>query len=104
MLEAMACGAPFVGTSMTGMSDVVDDGRNGLLVPSRNDAALADRLHLLLSDPAIGAALGRAARQTILDGLTWPAVGGRLRFELKHRFMHPGPEIVVGSTAEGGVA
>jgi glycosyltransferase involved in cell wall biosynthesis len=104
MLEAMACGAPFVGTRMTGMADIVDDGRNGFLVPSRDEAALADRLRLLLTDRSIGAALGRVGRQTILEGLTWPAVVGGLRAELLQRCTKPSVPVVAGSTAEGGTA
>ena len=55
----MASGLPVIATEVGGLPEVVEHGRTGLLVPSRNAAALADALSLLLSDEKIRAAFGR---------------------------------------------
>lgn len=61
--EALYAGLPVVGTPVGGVPDGVIEGETGFLVPVDDDAALADRLARLLSDPPLRAAMGaRAAR------------------------------------------
>ena len=50
ILEAMACGTPVVATSVGGIPEQVDDGRNGYLVPSGDAAAMRDRFAELLEE------------------------------------------------------
>ena len=50
---------------MNGVTEVVEHGRNGLLVPPRRPEALGEALAGLLGDPVRAAALGRAGRQTV---------------------------------------
>jgi glycogen(starch) synthase len=49
-LEAMACGLPVVACSGSGVSEVVEHGYNGLLVPPANTVALEEALRSLLLD------------------------------------------------------
>ena len=42
VLEAMALGTPVVTTNCGGMSEVIEDGMNGFIVPIRNPQAMAD--------------------------------------------------------------
>lgn len=62
LLEAAACGRPLVATDVPGCRALVRDGENGLLVPVREAAALADALQRLAEDAALRARLGAAAR------------------------------------------
>jgi D-inositol-3-phosphate glycosyltransferase len=50
-LEAMASGAPVIGTQVGGLAHLVRNGETGFLVPVRNSAALAERMAILLADP-----------------------------------------------------
>lgn len=61
ILEAMAAGLPVVATRVGGTPEVID-GTCGLLVPARNEAALAGAIAELAAAPALRATLGRAAR------------------------------------------
>ena len=65
LLESMAAGVPTVATRVGGTPEAMVDGATGLLVPAADVAAMAAAIARLLTDPALAAALGRAARRTI---------------------------------------
>jgi N-acetyl-alpha-D-glucosaminyl L-malate synthase BshA len=70
LLEAMSCGLPVVATSVGGIPEIIEDGKNGLLVPFGDLDALAEKLFAVLTDSNLAGALGSAARQTILRNHT----------------------------------
>lgn len=49
-LEALACGVPVIGTSGTGLAEVVDDYRNGFLMPVGDTASMSRAAVSLLKD------------------------------------------------------
>jgi glycosyltransferase involved in cell wall biosynthesis len=53
-------------TDIRGCRQVVDHGRNGLLVPARDPAALASAIGALVDDPQLRTTMGRAAREKAL--------------------------------------
>jgi colanic acid/amylovoran biosynthesis glycosyltransferase len=63
--EAMALGLPVIGTRHAGIPELIEDGVSGLLVPERDELALADALQHLAGEPGRWAALGRAGRTRI---------------------------------------
>jgi glycosyltransferase involved in cell wall biosynthesis len=60
-MEAAASGVPIVATDIRGCRQVVDHGRTGLLVPVRDEAALANAIRRLADDPASRTSMARAA-------------------------------------------
>ncbi len=64
--EASASSVVPIGTVHGGIPEIIEDGVTGFLVPERDVDALADRLFLVASDPALRATLGRAARAKML--------------------------------------
>lgn len=65
LLEAMALGAPIVASNTAPVREVVEDGREGLLVDFFDPAALADTVDRLLGDADLRAALGQRARERV---------------------------------------
>ncbi|WP_082882659.1 glycosyltransferase family 4 protein [Paenibacillus swuensis] len=59
--EAALCWLALVGTDVGGISEQIQDGQNGLLVPSEDPQALADALEKLIIDPSYRYELARAA-------------------------------------------
>jgi glycosyltransferase involved in cell wall biosynthesis len=74
LLEAMACGRPVIATAVSGALDVVVSGENGLLVPPRAPAQMAEAVSRLLSDVPMRDRLGVAARRTIEARFSWDIV------------------------------
>lgn len=64
-LEAMSMGVPVVATRVGGMPEAITDGVDGVLVPSRDPAALAARIAELLGSTSLRERLSVAARTTI---------------------------------------
>jgi glycosyltransferase involved in cell wall biosynthesis len=65
LMEAMACGLPCVTTRITGIPELIEDGRDGLLVTPSDDEALAAALARLMDDPALRVRLGSAGRARV---------------------------------------
>ena len=74
---AIANGRPIVASATGGLIDVVQDGKNGLLVPPGDGAALADALDRVLQDPALRRVLtdGAVASQ---QALSWERIAQAL--------------------------
>jgi glycosyltransferase involved in cell wall biosynthesis len=65
LMEAMALELPVVSTRLSGIPELIEHGVSGLLVPERDERALAGSLARLLGDPELRASLGRAARRRV---------------------------------------
>jgi len=62
ILEAMALGKPVISTIVGAVPEIVDNEQSGLLVPSRDPAALAQAIERVLSDNTLAAQMGAAGR------------------------------------------
>ena len=62
VLEFMDAGKPIVATDVGGIPDIIEDGVHGVLVPPRDEAALAAALMGLLEDIDRGREMGARAR------------------------------------------
>ena len=65
LLEAMALGTPCVATDVTGIPEVIQDGRTGLIVAQHDASELAVAIERLISDSSLRVRLAEAARRCI---------------------------------------
>jgi glycosyltransferase involved in cell wall biosynthesis len=70
LLEAMAGGLPVVASRAGGMTEVIEDRRNGLLVPVADPAALAQAIEELARSSALRSSLGSQARVKAEQGFS----------------------------------
>ena len=60
-------GVPVVATRIGGVGEILENDRQGLLVPPDDEAALADALESLLRDPERRRTLGAAGRSRVKE-------------------------------------
>lgn len=77
-VEAMAAGAPVVGTRSGALSETVVDGETGFLVEKNDPKALAQQILRLLTDDDLREKMGRAARRRALSTFTWEVAASRV--------------------------
>ena len=70
VLEAMACGKSVIATPVGGILDVLEDGKNGVIVDVNDANLLAEKILELLSNPDKRTILGKNARQLIMERFT----------------------------------
>lgn len=67
LAESMALGVPVIGTRVSGIPELVDHERTGLLVDATNSAELAAALKRIVTDQALRAQIIPAARQRVTE-------------------------------------
>jgi glycosyltransferase involved in cell wall biosynthesis len=65
LMEAAACGRALIAADMPGCREIVQHGKNGLLVPPRDAEALADAIEQLVNDPDKRRRMGLTGRQLV---------------------------------------
>lgn len=78
VVEAMAAGLPVVASDVGGLSEVVDHGTTGLLVPPDDPHALAEALSEILGNRERARAMGQAGRARVEQLYTMSSMVDRL--------------------------
>jgi glycosyltransferase involved in cell wall biosynthesis len=73
VIEAMAAGRPVVASRIGGIPEIVEDGREALLVPPGDPKALGSAIRALVADPELPRRMGRAALARV-ESFRAPAV------------------------------
>lgn len=82
LMEAMAAEVPVVSTRVSGIPELVQHGRTGLLVPQKDARALADALERLFRDPELALRLAARGRAHVLQRYNLLRNADRLRDRL----------------------
>lgn len=78
LLESLAAGTATVSTSAGGPSEIIQDGKTGLLIAPDDPGALAQACWALLQDPGLTKAIGKAARDEISDRFAPTKIGQQM--------------------------
>ncbi len=76
-LEAMACGCAVVAADVGGIPEVVADGVTGLIVPPRDERALAAAVNALVREPGRAASLGARGRERAVAEFGWARIAAQ---------------------------
>lgn len=78
-IEAMACEKPVVASSVGGLAEIIQDGKNGFLVPAENANGFADCIIELSKDEEKRKSLGEAARKCVEEKYAYPMFRERIK-------------------------
>lgn len=67
LIEAMACAKPVIGFNIGGIPSVIDNYKNGILVPVKNIYALSQAIVKIVSDPILAKKLGENGRRKVIN-------------------------------------
>jgi L-malate glycosyltransferase len=70
LIEAMALGVPVIATNVGGPSEILNDGREGFLLPPREPQAWAQAARRLAESPARAVQMGDAGRRRVEQAFT----------------------------------
>jgi glycosyltransferase involved in cell wall biosynthesis len=74
LAEAMACQVPVIGARVGGMTNVIEEGKTGLLVEPANSSALAQAILTLLGDRQLCQQMGIAGNQRVKELFSWDKI------------------------------
>ncbi len=100
-LEAASMGLPVVATRVPGCVDAVQDGVTGILVPARDDVALANAIRNYLLQPRLRRDHGRAGRERVLSAFRQGAIWDALHQEYSSLLRLNGRGVSAGTRGHG---
>jgi glycosyltransferase involved in cell wall biosynthesis len=77
-IEAMSCGTPVIASDIEGIRDIIENGKDGLLVPPNNPSALAGSVQYLLDNENVRTKLGKEGRKKVEREFSWRAIAEKL--------------------------
>lgn len=86
IMEALGVGLPVIATDVGGAGEVIDTGRNGILVPPGDPRAIAAAIDPLIADRAERQRLGAEGRASVVDRFSADKMAAR-HLELYERWL-----------------
>lgn len=74
LLEAMSRDVPVIGSDVGGITDIIEDGKNGFLFPYESDELLAKKIIRILSDQELAAQFRLNGYETVRTRFTWDTI------------------------------
>lgn len=74
IIEAMACAKPVVSSDIGGSTEIIQNRKNGILVPAGRSDLLAREILGLLEDERLRKSIGASARETVIRKYSWEKI------------------------------
>ena len=78
LVEAMASGKPVIGSKVGGISEVIENGRNGFVFESKNYRELAEKILILLEDEELKKSMGKRSRKVAENKFSWTKIAEKI--------------------------
>ncbi len=75
--QAMACGLPVITTKNTGGSEIIDNDKDGFVIPIRSKKILKEKITFLYNNPSKCLKMGMIAKDKITSKYSWDSYGKR---------------------------
>jgi len=73
-IESMACRIPTIGTAVGGITDIINNGENGMLVPPEDPGTLSKAIQKVIEDGTMAKRIAANGYQTVKEKFTWERV------------------------------
>jgi phosphatidylinositol alpha-mannosyltransferase len=87
VLEAMASGKPAIVSALPGPSQLIDEGKDGLIVKVGDSVDLRNKIEYLASDRTLCSQMGESGRKKVLSQYRWEVIGELLEKTLSNILM-----------------
>lgn len=77
-IEAMSCGTPVIASDIEGIRDIIESGKDGILVPPNDSIRLANALQYLLDNEDVRIGLGKEGRKKAEKKFSWNTIVDKL--------------------------
>lgn len=77
-VEALSCETPVVASNVDGIPDIVEDHKNGILVPPNDPVKLAEAIQYLLDNEDVRIKFGKEGRKKVEREFSWDVIARRL--------------------------
>jgi glycosyltransferase involved in cell wall biosynthesis len=74
MLESLSYGIPVISTNVGAAKDIIQNGFNGILVPTKDSKAISESIRHLYEDKKMRAWMGVNAKKAIIDSYGWDKI------------------------------
>ena len=71
VFEAMACGLPVIVSKTSGASEVLREGENALLVPPKDPKKIAEKVKMLIDNPALYEKISKNSITFVKNNISW---------------------------------
>ena len=85
--QAMACGLPLICTTNTGGEDLIEQSKEGFVIPIRDVEALKEKILYLYENQDVCKEMGQSAREKVASGFSWDDYAQRMILEY-HRILN----------------